>query len=312
MEDVVEHHVAGPRPWAPNISFEGMATLSRLTGHRVLIVGASGWIGRAVRYLLEAQGCPTLLTASQASPGVSAWNFEIANNFAPTRAFFLAGVAPITAQAISLREYTDRLARITKVLEEVTSVKTIDWMAYASSGATIAPMVNENSPRRNLYRDAKLHEEQLVREWGSTERQAFIVRIYSLSGPFAAKDSPYALFDLIRQANSGKIRLTSGSRIVRSYVSVTDLAYNLLSSMASGDSGDVSTGGEAVELQQLARIVAEIVNPKARIDQVQQTSHDYYVGEDERWQSWCQSRGLTPQSLHEQVAISADWVRQAL
>ena len=85
---------------------------------------------------------------------------------------------------------------------------------------------------------------------------AQVCRVWSVSGPHVQHPSNYALSDFILQAqDTGRVLVSSPSRVIRSYASVDDVLALALASL-SGGSGQFDTGGAVIEVGDLAHEVA--------------------------------------------------------
>ena len=279
---------------------------------RTLLVGGHGWVGRALQEAAEARGCATMATGSHDSIATDRDLASAVEDFSPTSLIFLAGVTPDRGPQLGKGGYQRSLDRIYTELDAVLSMYEFDHITYLSSGIAGRPPSQVHSPFREMYRQAKVAEEALV-DSHALSRTVLTMRIFSLSGPFARDPLRYALFDFIRQARTGLITVSANGLVWRSYVSVLDVARVILGSAEMGISGVRSTGGKSIELAELARRVAQVVNPAASVVSAERRSGvDSYVGDDLEWRKWCTEVGVTGAGLSEQISESARWLDQAV
>ena len=279
---------------------------------RTLLVGGNGWVGSALQGAAEARGYTTMVTGSRDSIATDRDLASAVEAFSPTSLIFLAGVTPDRGPQLGNGGYQRSLERIYVELDAVLSMYDFDHVTYLSSGIAGLRPSQDDSTFREMYRKAKVKEEALVASL-PLKRSALTTRIFSLTGPFVRDPLRYALFDFIHQARAGLITVTAKTLVRRSYVSVLDVAQVILGSAEMGISGVRSTGGEPLELAELAERVAQIVNPAASVVSAEGRSGvDDYVGEDLEWRKWCSEVGVTGAGLPQQISQSAQWLGQAV
>jgi nucleoside-diphosphate-sugar epimerase len=311
MEIVVTSEAPPPESlWLPNFLPSSEERFAGIVGQRVMVVGATGWMGKAVQYLLRQIDCEVLLLGSPRSREVRPWDIAIARAFKADGLVFLAGVTPDIGQTIGRDAYVTRLSEVSTVLEQSLDIPSLRWISYASSGIVEAPPREGGSEARDAYRAAKAREEALVGGAAGARLIAQIYRIYSLSGPFVTRPRNYALFDLIRQAKSGVIHVSARSAVWRNYTSVIDLAAVMLSSSTRHRSEILPTGGTPIELRDLASVIAHAVNPSATIRSLPEVgTPDLYYAVGKDWDQRCSELHLASQTLESQIRASALWLR---
>lgn len=311
MEIVVSSEASPPESlWLPNFLPSSDGPFAGIVGQRVMIVGANGWIGKAVQHLLRQIDCEVLLLGSPRSREVRPWDVATARAFKPDGLVFLAGVTPDIGERIGRDAYVERLSEVSRVLEESLDVQTLRWTSYASSGVVEVAPGEAESEARSAYRAAKAWEEELVGRFSSARLVAQVFRIYSVSGPFATRPRNYALFDLIEQARSGVIHVSARSAVWRSYTSVIDLAAVMLCSSLRRQSDVLSTGGRPIEMRDLASMIAHAVNPSATVHSLPEVgTPDLYYAVGKDWDERCSELHLASQTLEGQIRASALWLR---
>ena len=130
-------------------------------------------------------------------------------------------------------------------------------------------------------------------------------------GPFCSVERGfelcwYALGSMIRDANAGAIRIIARRPVFRRYV----LAEELLAlGIAEGGVGPatIDSGGELVEMAELAARIAAVVRPDAVIsrDEVDPSDPDRYHSDGQDWERGCQKWNWTSASLDRQIEITA-------
>lgn len=277
---------------------------------RILLVGGGGWVGKALHDAAEARGYATMVTGSRDSIARDGAVALLVEAFNPTSLVFLAGVTPDRGPQLGKDGYQQSLARTYDELHAVLSRYEFNHVTYLSSGIAGVQAIQADSLFRDMYRRAKVAEEELVATL-SADRAALTLRIFSLSGPYARDPLRYAIFDFIHQARSGHITVIANKFIWRSYVSVLDVAQVILRSVEMGISGVRCTGGEPLELADLAQQVALVVNPSATVVAGDNRfGVDDYVGDDIEWRRWCAKVGVSGADLPQQIRQSEMWLDQ--
>ena len=111
---------------------------------------------------------------------------------------------------------------------------------------------------------------------------------------------------MIRAAADGAIHITARRPVFRRYV----LAEELLAvGIAEGTVGPatVDSGGELVEMGELAARIAAVMRPDAAItrDEVDPRDPDRYHSDGRDWETRCHRWGFSGASLERQIEITA-------
>jgi hypothetical protein len=111
---------------------------------------------------------------------------------------------------------------------------------------------------------------------------------------------------MIRDANAGAIRIIARRPVFRRYV----LAEELLAlGIAEGGVGPttIDSGGDLVEMAELAARIAAVVRPDAVITrgEVDPRDPDRYHSDGQDWDTRCQSWALASAPLDRQIEITA-------
>ena len=266
---------------------------------RIAVLGARGWFGQTLLGLLPAD-IPTLLTASSTDALHQEWSWEQVREFAPT---VVANFAFLTRERIAsegVEEFTAVNTRLIDQFERTGSLPSVRAVLTVSSGAAVT---EPDKP----YGALKLVEERVANELASPDRSSVVLRAYSVSGPFVRRPREYAFSDFIMQAHSGRVAIAADELVFRRYVSVFDALTVAGRSALSGWSGTVDTGGELVEMGELAQRVVSIVDPTAVIERpdVDTNRMQTYASDDVSWTQACERLGYVPMDLDEQIRVTA-------
>ncbi|WP_232065468.1 NAD-dependent epimerase/dehydratase family protein [Mycobacterium shinjukuense] len=291
-------------------------TAQALGNDRVLVTGASGWLGRTALDLLAPLGLPTLALASRARVirvgdceiECRVWDDREVAAFAPTVVLDCAFLTRDRVGDMPLPDYVAANRALTERLVYATRLPGVRLALTVSSGAAVYPRDAldgpiEDNPYGYLKREAEHRLTQAAAESGAVP---VVVRAWSISGAHVQKPQGYALGSMIRDADAGAIRITARRPVFRRYV----LAEELLAlGMAEGGVGPatVDSGGELVEMAELAARVTQVVRPDAVIsrDEVDPGDPDRYHSDGQDWEWHCQRWDLASAPLDRQIEITA-------
>jgi nucleoside-diphosphate-sugar epimerase len=265
---------------------------------RIVITGASGWIGRATLELLYNTLGPQAFADRVVAFGSSRRTIDFgagqvdqeplptiaALPHTPTLVLHLAFVTKDRVAGMDEQLYRKANRTISSTVLGALDVIGATAVFVASSGA--AGLANDPaaSPSMRLYGSLKKADEDAFANWaGERGRRAVIARIFALSGPHINKHDNYALAGFIRDAMAGRpIAISSDFPVYRSYVAVREL-MSLVFAMLDSPTGVVrfSTGGERLELQQIAEVVSGLLG-RVSIERppLRPSKIDEYAGDD--------------------------------
>jgi nucleoside-diphosphate-sugar epimerase len=299
------------------VNASARALAARALGNdRVLVTGASGWLGRTALDLLAPLGLPTLALAgrprkirvSDCNIECRVWDDHEVAAFAPTVVLDCAFLTRDRVADMPLDEYVATNRALTERLVYATQLPGVRLALTVSSGAAIHPHDAfegpiEHNPYGYLKREA---EHCLTRAAADSGAIPVIARAWSISGAHVQKPHGYALGSMIRDADSGAIRIIARRPVFRRYV----LAEELLAlGIAEGSVGPatIDSGGELVEMADLAARIAAVVRPEAVITrgEIDPRDPDRYHSDGQDWERHCKKWGLASAPLDHQIAITA-------
>ena len=283
---------------------------------RILVTGASGWLGRTALDLIAPLGLPTLALAGRArlirvgdlDVECRVWDESDVADFAPTVIVDCAFLTKGFATTMPLEDYVGVNRTLTERLVRAARLSSTRLAITVSSGAAVHPNdafegpIEEN-PYGYLKREAEYRLMEAATGGGAVP---VVARAWSISGAHVQDPQNFALGSMIRAAEEGAIRITARRPVFRRYV----LAEELLAlSLAEGTVGPatVDSGGEVVEMDDLAARIAEVVRPGAVITrgEVDPSDPDRYHSDGLDWESRCRRWGFTGAPLDRQIEITA-------
>lgn len=293
---------------------------------RIAIVGAGGWIGRALLAGLfdalgqdEAQRRIVCFGSSdreidfgQGRTIVQRELAQIANlSVEPTLVFHLAFLTKDKVAGMAEEAYIAANQDLSQAVRDGLEALGADRLFVASSGAAAFANAKDAAHDLKLYGRLKREDEELFASWANAApgRRATIVRIYSLSGPFINKHETYALASFILDALTGRpIEVRAPQRVIRSYVALREL-LSLVVAQLLADEGEVvaryDSGGEPLELGNVAETVARRLGGRVKRAAITEVRTNAYFGDSAGYERRLAVHGIDRVPLSQQVADTA-------
>jgi UDP-glucuronate decarboxylase len=302
--------------------------------YRVLVTGASGWLGRASLEMLSG-AFGDRFDERVACFGSSARTLHLRGGLSidqlplPEMGVVGSGRYVLLHFACLTKDKAGNLSRdgylaanrsISALTRAAAERVGVDRLFLVSSGAVYQALrAPADSAAAHPYGAIKLEDEALFHGFAREKagRRVVTARLFNLSGPYINKTDAYALSSFIEQARGGAdaaIRINAAHRVVRSYVGVGDL-LNVAFAHLLGDCREpydcFDTAGEReVEVVELAEIVKAVVNPTSSIIRPALSSgkEDRYVGDGALFGSLANRYGVGLRDLREQVRETAEYL----
>lgn len=307
----------------------GLRESLRQDAHRIIVVGARGWIGRTLLEMLEEAMGPLLrdrvfcfgssrqsitLCSGTVIPQLALEDLASLDQ-RPTILFHLAFLTMDKVGQMPDAEYRAANQAISgTVLAALEPLGVVRLFVASSGAAAFADEPSAAAPLR-LYGGLKRDDEETFAYWAKADpsaRRAAICRIYSVSGPFINKHSVYALADLILRAQRKEpLVVTSPRAVRRAFISVEEL-ISVAFAMLLADEGPAAiqfdSGGTPVELGELAGRIALLAGAEAVAREISNEPPNDYYGNNDAWQDLLQRFGLEHADLDRQILATANWL----
>jgi nucleoside-diphosphate-sugar epimerase len=311
---------------------EPIAARLRDSGRRVLVTGASGWLGQAALEMLayslgprwsERVACfGSAARTLRLRDGLELTQRPLAEMASlPRQPSILMHFAYLTREKVAGMPPDDYVATnraISRLTVEAAARVGVDRVFLTSSGAVYAAMAAPTSTDPSLlYGRLKREDEELFAHFAAqaADRRVMTARLFNLSGPYINKLGSYALASFIEQARRGStIEIRAAHPVIRSYTS----AENLLGVAFGGllaEGGEpylcFDTAGEReVEVQELADAVRDTINPEAMVQRASfsPAGADRYVGDGHVYHALAARHGVELHDLARQVADTAEYL----
>lgn len=302
---------------------------------RILITGASGWLGQAALELLTQSLGPESASRVLAfgsthrllrlRNGITVPQHPLTTLAAlPPQPSLLLHFAYLTREKTSqmtVEDYATANRQITRLALEGGQAVGMQRAFLVSSGAVHAALAAPDDPAPALqYGRLKLEDESLFHSFAHADaaHRVFTARLFNLSGPYINKIDAYALASFIQQARSGQITVHATHPVLRSYTSVENLLHlafeELLADEANRWTCVETAGDHVVEMAELADAVRTVVNPTARIQRapLDQDAHaDRYVGDGLQYRQLLTRYGIALHPLTRQIADTDAYLSEA-
>lgn len=298
---------------------------------RILVTGASGWLGQAALELLR-HALGTAFEQRVLAFGSHAKIIVLRDGSAvhvrpllelpllPKHPSLLLHFAYLTREKTSqmpVAAYIDSNRAITHMALEGGTHVGVTRCFVTSSGAVHAALAAPEDPNPALlYGQLKLEDEALFQTFSAeaTDRRVLIARLFNLSGPYINKLDAYALASFIRQARAGHIEVRAPHPVIRSYTSASNLLTLALQQLLEAEAAPFlcleTAGDQTVEMAELAEAVRRVVNPAATIARASSTHTpiDRYVGDGTQYRQLLQDFNIPEHALPQQITDTADYL----
>lgn len=299
----------------------------RESGRRIVITGATGWLGRATLDLLrECLGDDfdsrvhcfgSQRRTIDLGDGHSVEQEPLAELASlpggPTFVLHFAFLTKDRAEAMDEAEYRNAVRRIgCNVLGALDAIGA-EGVFVASSGAAGFAGDPAASPAMRLYGELKRDDERSFAEWAErTGKTSVIARVFNVTGPHMNKLGSYALACFILDALAGgPIRVKATNEVRRGYVAIRELLSLALAMLLEGRGGAATfeTGGEPLEMGEIAEAVAqELGGCGVERPPCSEGRADIYLGDDGAYRQLLQRYGIEPVPFTQQVAETAQYL----
>jgi UDP-glucuronate decarboxylase len=293
---------------------------------RIVITGAGGWIGLATLDLLHAalgdqfgkrvRAFGSSTRVLRLSDGTQVLQRPLDDlawlPHEPTIVLHTAFLTKDRAEAMDEAQYRAANDAIRhKVLKALGPIGA-NAIFVASSGAAAKADDPAASPAMRLYGAMKREDEDLFAAWAQDHgATAAITRLYALAGPHINKPQNYAIASFMLDALAGRaIEVRAPRRVVRAYVAIREVMSLVFTLLLQGEGvTSFDSGGEPLELEQIAREVAALVEG-AQVERAAITAPDadIYHGDSAAYAALLAHYGITSVPLRQALAETIDYL----
>lgn len=285
---------------------------------RVLVTGASGWFGRTLVQMLDSIGVPMLLLGSSdreiefanARHKVISYDSLHLGKFRPTILVDFASLTREKVTSYKKSEYDRVNSELLSNALGIFSYDSIRLSIFSSSGVAKPETKchGERGKPTDPYSLFKVKtESQFEQSARLLQKPAIGLRVWSVSGPLVTKPELFAFSSIVRSAVNGRIEIESRGPVYRRYCSLDDLLALALTSITSSQEFTIiESGGDLVELMDLAKLAKHLSRASCEIDSRRENSapeHHYY-SDNSSWMELSSRHNYDLESLSEQVERS--------
>jgi hypothetical protein len=239
------------------------------------------------------------------SQAVHAQTLEIILAFRPTVIIDSAFVTRERLPVLGHKAYIEANQKIIDESLAIAAMPSVRKYIGFSSGATKHLAGHSSfSIEENPYAAQKrMYESKMSEITANLQSDISVARVWSVTGSHCTKPQTFAFTDLIAQAKLGLIEIKAKHLVFRRYCALEDVLAIAMLPTAPGSNPIFDTGGDLIELGELAKRVVNLVNPNAEIRRQidpELPSDDYY-SDSEDWDGLLQSADLAKDSISEQV-----------
>jgi nucleoside-diphosphate-sugar epimerase len=284
-----------------------------------VINGAGGWLGRSTAYALERSGLLTnnrkvsLFGQSNRIVDIGPWQNARVNSLDEFEK--VQGETSLFVQlAFKTRDYIGKLGEqeyiranreILKRSIELLKRSEARSVVVVSSGVVKRYFGSGGLLDDTAYTKLKIEEEQLFAETCATmESRLLVLRMWGSSGEDMTEPLKYAIGDLIRQSfTERRISVNSSRLVYRRYLDSRDqMEVAIRASLEKGEL-TIDSGGEIVEMGQLAGKIRDIFSPGKEIlrPKIIELEPDLYFSTSTSSEMLASKYGIPLLSLEQQL-----------
>lgn len=279
-----------------------------ISGGHALVLGATGWFGRSAAELLVLAGYQVMLVASKPKSmkignrihDVIQWDHKKAADFGP---HIVVDAAFVTREHLANMGNLKFMATNRRIMNNAFEAFTLPsvkrFLGFSSGVVSEHKVITPDSdPYAFLKRE---YEDEINRLFKAFPKSATVLRVFSVSGPHINRSHEFAFSSFLEGARNGQISIQSSQQIYRRYCSIDDLLALCLAHSAM-EYRVLESGGELIELGDLAKTICLIVNPKAKIVRnLTSNSSSTYASDNSDWLQLVSSNNFEALDINSQI-----------
>lgn len=306
-----------------------IANALQQSGHRIVLTGASGWLGRATLDLLQnalgdafaervfcfgsRQAELHLSETQQVVQRPLTYLSDLPSQ--PTYLLHLAFLTKDRAETMQKADYCAANRAIRQLVLEALDPVRVEAAFIASSGAAHFADDPLAKPAMRLYGRLKREDEDAFAAWAERRGKSLaIARIFNVSGPHINKLPSYALSSFIVDAlTGGPVTVQARHDVRRGYVAIRELMSLVFALLLEqrGEAIRFDSGGEDIELGELASAIASRLSCSIERPIRSDGPADVYLGDDRNYQRLLDQHRIDRVSLTEQINETIAFLKHA-
>jgi nucleoside-diphosphate-sugar epimerase len=234
---------------------------------RILITGATGWLGRETICLLqEFSGSLTLAASGHNNFSIHGREFQtiplskVEGNSCYDYIFHYSFLTQDKFNLLGSKRYIDANRQITNKIYEIARANPSAKTLVLSSGAVAAYQTNTIDTEAKIeYAKLKLELESMFEN-----QQSLVLRLWSTTGHHLGFNPNYAISEFVNCALKNE-EIVIRNNVSRSYVASQEIISSAINYMQSGYSGIINSGGDKISLLELAEEIKLFLNSTSSI-----------------------------------------------
>lgn len=299
--------------------------IDTLRQSKILITGASGWIGKnAIQFLVEvfesrfkdsvlatASSNRTEMLRNSCHFDVFKQDFNLVRQFEPNIVINLGFATRDFEKIYGVDKYLAINRYLNESFKEILALPSVEFVLSTSSGA-VESANNPNSNLNDPYVVTKLEQEQILREERSRNAIAALdLRVWSISGEYIKQGSGLVLEEFISKALKDEDIIVSSPDIKRSYIDAYEMSQLALLALLTTEHELIHSGGEVVPLRLLAETIVEVLKSKSSItiDKQNLETGFNYVSLQPNLSDLAAEFNIETSDLRKQIITTANYLR---
>jgi len=286
--------------------------------NKIVVFGASGWLGRECISLLSSSlrknfsSKVILVGSTNKSIKVNQQNYEITSIDDlghQTNVDLVIDLAFITQEKLEQlgeKQYIQLNQELRKKIYDFIYERKPKYVYFASSGAADVDFISvTKSNSKRVYGELKLASEtELKKISQELDFNLLVNRIWSVTGLQMQDYSKYAIGNFISQAlSTNEIKIKSSDQVLRSYIDAEDLFKVCFHELFLNKFTLLNSGGFQTTLFDLASLVLKVLGSSTaqNPNSTEKEPGDDYVSKDFKLNDLALKQGLNLQSLKDQI-----------
>ncbi len=285
----------------------------------VCITGATGWLGQSLlhanqdsltQYHFDAFGRSESEILTESGDFIQNHLFDLKKITSKEYDIFAPLAFATRDKALQMSDQNYIYLNKAIVIDAVNVIRagTVGSVLNISSGVVVQKSESQLlDSSYSIYADLKRFQEDLFSSACDSVGIPFInCRVFSLSGQDMKEPYKYAIGNLVQQAiSTGSIQLSSKGLVIRRYMDSRDLMTLLLEYVTRGDSVSLESGGEKVDLIQLARTILRLYGhspDSITFADTNETQSNEYFSSENHFEKIADETNYALASIVEQIA----------
>ncbi len=275
---------------------------SEIIKERILVLGAGGWFGRTFTEMVGPDA-KLFQVGSYSRNSIRIWDLDEIKKFDPTIVVSFAFLTRNKLPTMPRSKFIQTNNSLIKNLKDAAILPSVHSVMTVSSGAALHRNSKKGADSEEIYGALKREEELAMKVITKEGKRALVLRAFSVSGPFVRNPLEYAFSSFVVSALKDKVvKVNADHRVFRRYVSVSDYLYVGFRSLKIASTEVIESGGEIIELGQLAELVAQRLGVGLERQALNSKSpDDYYASDCKEWLSHSSQAGLVPLDINDQI-----------